>query len=41
MAPMARDEEIKELREILLNKRSPFAKLAQMRLDALSDSTDT
>jgi hypothetical protein len=34
---MARAEEIAELRDILMNKRSPFAKLAQMRLDALSD----
>jgi hypothetical protein len=40
MAPMAHEEEIKTLREILMNKRSPFAALAQLRLKEMGASAE-
>ena len=40
MAPMAREEEIKTLRELLMNKKSPFAAFAQMRLKEMGASAE-
>ena len=39
-APMAREAEIKELRDILMNKQSPFQKLAEMHLKELNRPGD-
>ena len=40
MAPMDREAELKTLREILMNKRSPFTALAQMRLKEMGASPE-